>query len=62
MEMGNAHVAIPISISQGTNPTKGWHATLKPCLQRGHRDFRVVFLKIKLFWDAYYQAIKTTTA
>jgi hypothetical protein len=45
-----------------TSPNEGCHATLKLYLQRGHGDLRGVFLKMKLFWTAQYQAIQTTTA
>src|SRR5258708_22242168 len=35
-----------------TSPIEGSHATVKGYLQRGHGDLRVVFNKLKLFWEA----------
>jgi MULE transposase domain len=45
-----------------TSPVEGCHATLKGYLQRGHGDLRGVYNRLKLFWEAQHESIKSTVA
>jgi hypothetical protein len=43
----NLHFGVTV-----TSPIEGCHATLKSYLQRGNRDLRGVFVKMRHYWDA----------